>query len=248
MKVHHTAIVLDFESSARLGSLVAEYAGGHLSEYYCSEVVIERNPIDLSPYDFGVEIEIETEILKHDSRAQVVPVHIYREGIDLPFQLYPSIVVSTCEDTTIQQAEGMARRHSLPWTPINMVLSGRVGYWDGEDWCFHRDMGAPFQRHSDTSAEAAKIIKPKKTRLQQRVLDFIINQGAYGATDWEISCSTGIPYNTVNPRRLELEKKGLVVKTSKRRRARGTATAGVYIASGVARQIDMFGGSNAVSA
>lgn len=248
MKVHHTAIVLDFESSAKLASIVGDYANGHLSEFYCSEVVIERNPIDLSPYQLGQEIELETEVLVHDARAQVVCVHVYKESIDLPFFGEPVVVVSTSRDTTIIQAQSMAHRLGLPFTPVNTILRGKVGYWDGNDWRFCRNIGAPYQKYSDTSADAAKAIRPKKTALQKRVLDFILSQGNSGATDWEVSCGTGILYNTVNPRRLELEKAGLVKKTQLRRKARGASTAAVYVASGIARQVDMFGGCNALSA
>lgn len=62
----------------------------------------------------------------------------------------------------------------------------------------------PFQTHSDTSRWAADSIYPKQGTLRRKVLDFIVNQRGYGATDEEIQDGLDMTGNTERPRRVEL--------------------------------------------
>ena len=72
----------------------------------------------------------------------------------------------------------------------------------------------PHQSHSDTSIAAAEEIKPSVGRLQGVVLDSI--KMAW-ATDEELTKRTGIPPNTLRPRRRELQLKGLIRDSGFRR-------------------------------
>lgn len=66
----------------------------------------------------------------------------------------------------------------------------------------------PAQHHSDTSIEAAESIKPHGPRLRNLVLDTIKNFGP--CTDNQVAYYTGLDGSTVRPRRIELERAGLV--------------------------------------
>ena len=88
----------------------------------------------------------------------------------------------------------------------------------------------PFQRHSDTSLEAAKSIYPKVGTLRRRVYDFIRGRGKAGATDFEIEYFQNIPGSTVRPRRRELELAGLVTATDMRRATASGRAAVVWVA------------------
>ena len=92
----------------------------------------------------------------------------------------------------------------------------------------------PFQRHSETSREAAKAIYPKVGTLRRRVYDFILMRDKYGATDFEIEHYENIPGSTVRPRRRELELAGLIVATNMRRLTASGRRAVVWVAEGVA--------------
>lgn len=70
---------------------------------------------------------------------------------------------------------------------------------------------APFVRHSITSAEAAHTIAEKLPALQRRVWEYLVQQGAYGATDEEMQVWLRMPASTQRPRRVELVQRGLVL-------------------------------------
>lgn len=88
----------------------------------------------------------------------------------------------------------------------------------------------PAQRHSDTSRAAADAIAPKAGTLRAVVLAFIKSQGAFGATDEEISLALDMAGNTVRPRRRELQQAGLVVDSGRRRPTESRRLAVVWIA------------------
>ncbi len=62
---------------------------------------------------------------------------------------------------------------------------------------------APFQRHSDTSREAAQAIAPTAETLRERVFS-AIKESPVGMTAEEIQHRTGIKGDTVRPRIVEL--------------------------------------------
>jgi hypothetical protein len=81
---------------------------------------------------------------------------------------------------------------------------------------------APSVRGSATSAAAADSIGPKTLNaLQVKVLRFLETCGAFGATDEEMQLALGMNPSTQRPRRIELARRGLVVKCGTRRTASG---------------------------
>ena len=76
---------------------------------------------------------------------------------------------------------------------------------------------APYVPSSDTSREAAESIEPHLNALQRKVLEFIRERGAHGATDKEIQAGLGMKGSTQRPRRIELRDAGLIQPTGMRR-------------------------------
>lgn len=62
----------------------------------------------------------------------------------------------------------------------------------------------PFARNSETSRRAAEHIAGKTPTLRTKILDWIRDQGAWGATREEIEIELHIDGNTVRPRVAEL--------------------------------------------
>jgi len=90
---------------------------------------------------------------------------------------------------------------------------------------------APYVVGSATSREAAEEIKPHVNALQAQVLDFIRDQGDYGATDPEVCEQTGLRPDTARARRCELRDAGLVRDSAQRRLTDSGRQAVVWIAS-----------------
>ena len=67
----------------------------------------------------------------------------------------------------------------------------------------------PPQRHSATSLAAAKSIKPQLSRLHKLVLE-ALSKSRFGETDESLMQLTGLPANTLRPRRRELQLKGKI--------------------------------------
>jgi hypothetical protein len=63
---------------------------------------------------------------------------------------------------------------------------------------------APFQKHSSTSAEAAKSVEKKIGPLHRRILDYLTEHRA-GATDERLMSDLDLGGNTLRPRRRELQ-------------------------------------------
>ena len=80
----------------------------------------------------------------------------------------------------------------------------------------------PFQRHSDTSRQAAIAIIEHTSTLRARTYRFIKSRGTHGATDEEIITASGMAPNTIRPRRVELSQpykdQPPLVEDSRRRR------------------------------
>ena len=96
----------------------------------------------------------------------------------------------------------------------------------------------PFQKHSDTSAEAADRFQRsgKAPTARARVLAAIRSTGEEGLTDKEAQALLGMRGSTQRPRRIELVKVGLVLDSG---RTRGRST--VWVAREFAeRQLNLF--------
>ncbi len=82
-----------------------------------------------------------------------------------------------------------------------------------------------------TSKESAKnLSKHKRLSDRQRILNYIMDCGEAGATDQEIASVTGIPGDTLRPRRGELASKGLIVKADFTRETHSGRKAAVWVA------------------
>lgn len=87
---------------------------------------------------------------------------------------------------------------------------------------------APYQRHSTTSAAAARQISPAAT-LRLHVLRYIEQRAALGATDEEIQDALTMNPSTQRPRRIELARLGLVADSGTTRRTKSGRAATVWV-------------------
>lgn len=74
----------------------------------------------------------------------------------------------------------------------------------------------PYQHHSPTSKAAAHEIKPCAATLRAKVLGAIQDSGIHGMTDIECQAETGMDGSTQRPRRIELQRAGLIRESGKR--------------------------------
>lgn len=89
---------------------------------------------------------------------------------------------------------------------------------------------APYQRHSETSKEAAEAIEPDLASLRGQVLAYIRACAENGATDDEVQVALDMNPSTERPRRVELWTAGWVVQTEATRPTRSGRSATVWIA------------------
>lgn len=79
-------------------------------------------------------------------------------------------------------------------------------------------LSLPFQRHSDTSREAASSMRNRAQSIRERVYLML---KARPMTDEELSMALGIKGDTIRPRRIELVNLERVYEVGKRRTASG---------------------------
>lgn len=89
----------------------------------------------------------------------------------------------------------------------------------------------PAQRHSETSKQAALAALPRAPTDRARVLAYLVERGAYGATDDEMQNWLGMNPSTQRPRRVELWKAGLIVLDTRKRLTRAGRKASVWVAA-----------------
>lgn len=106
-----------------------------------------------------------------------------------------------------------------------------------------RPLPAPAQLHSATSVQAAMDMAPHLTGWQQKVLTVLAAAGLRGMTEEELIHRVDPDKaNTIRPRRIELEKAGLVAKLRDQtggevtRRNRSGRSAAVYVATPAGRE------------
>lgn len=94
--------------------------------------------------------------------------------------------------------------------------------------------GAPLptapHNHTDTSKEAAELVRPSVNAKQKRILDFLKLMDGTGATRDQIETALDIPGNTVRPRIKELIDAGLVAETLETRKTQRDRNAVVLVA------------------
>ncbi len=84
---------------------------------------------------------------------------------------------------------------------------------------------APAQQHSVTSRAAADSMdRATLNRLQRLIYDYVSDQPG-GATDEEIARACSLNPSTARPRRIELERRGLIVEAGTRKTASGRMAA-----------------------
>lgn len=88
-----------------------------------------------------------------------------------------------------------------------------------------------FQRHSDTSRDAAVRIAKDAETLRQQVYAYIVSRGGHGATDEEGQAKLCMDGNTYRPRRRELETAGVVMDSGQRRATSSGRSAVVWMAA-----------------
>ena len=86
-----------------------------------------------------------------------------------------------------------------------------------------REFVASYQRHSETSREAAHAIQKHIGPLHKRVLNYLEDHPE-GATDEQLSEALNLGGSTLRPRRRELEQAGKIIKHPLRR---GQTKAGI---------------------
>lgn len=96
----------------------------------------------------------------------------------------------------------------------------------------HGEPDAPFQRHSETSQEAAEAIdaKGKANKLRAAVYLWLCRQGSRGGTDEECQAALNMGGSTQRPRRVELTDRGLVGDSQKKRPTVSGRSATVWVA------------------
>lgn len=85
----------------------------------------------------------------------------------------------------------------------------------------------PAQAHSPTSVAAAEAVAPKVGRLRRVVLDCLRGEPG-GLTDEEVIDRTGLSPSTARPRRIELQRTGLVKDSGRTRKTRSGRLATVW--------------------
>lgn len=90
-------------------------------------------------------------------------------------------------------------------------------------------MTAPYQPHSETSRAAAEAIAPSLNELQAVVYEAIKAAGLEGRTDDELQVELGMNPSTERPRRIEVEKYGLVTDSGRTRPTRSGKQAHVWV-------------------
>jgi len=76
---------------------------------------------------------------------------------------------------------------------------------------------------------AYDAITPSIGELAQRVLDHVRSAGRHGCICDEVMRDLGLTHQTASPRFTELEAKGFIIRTEKRRRTRSGNQAAIYI-------------------
>lgn len=89
---------------------------------------------------------------------------------------------------------------------------------------------APCQVHSETSVVAARRIDPQLNALQERVLSYLRECGATGATDEEMQLGLDMNPSTQRPRRIELLEQRRIFASEERRPTRSGRPATVWMA------------------
>lgn len=89
----------------------------------------------------------------------------------------------------------------------------------------------PYARNAQTSRDAAVSMKEAAQSYEAKVLDFIRRQGTWGATADEVQGALRLSHQNGSARVSTLAKKGLIVRTGRKRVTRSGRKAFVYVAA-----------------
>jgi hypothetical protein len=92
---------------------------------------------------------------------------------------------------------------------------------------------APAHNGTPTSKAAAEQIEPTAGTLRAQVLSYVRSCADHGATDEQIQLALEMNPSTQRPRRQELEKMGLIVRTTRTRPTKSGRSAVVFVAVAV---------------
>lgn len=92
---------------------------------------------------------------------------------------------------------------------------------------------APATNGTPTSSEAAAQIEPTAGTLRAAVLEYVRNCKQHGATDEEVQVALSMNPSTQRPRRQELEKQGLILRTDRTRLTKSGRHAVIFVAAEV---------------
>ena len=93
------------------------------------------------------------------------------------------------------------------------------------------ESASPPYSEPTTSLEAAKAAVPLVKTQRKLVLSFIRYQHSYGATDSEVQEALNMSGDAQRPRRWQLEKDGLVIRTKNTRKTPKGRNASVFVAT-----------------
>jgi hypothetical protein len=92
------------------------------------------------------------------------------------------------------------------------------------------DESLPYVKGSGTSRAAAGSMRETARTQRAEVRAFLLGLWPKGATDQEIQDGLGMGGSSERPRRIELEKDGLVLRTNETRKTGSGRAAAVYVA------------------
>jgi hypothetical protein len=114
--------------------------------------------------------------------------------------------------------------------PLRFRRRARLSFSEGT-MSERKNLELPFQRHSLPSIEAAESMAEKVSNLQAVVLAFIKQYGP--CTDESIALGLSLNPSTARPRRIELQKKRLIVEAGEGMTRSGRKAALWKVASSV---------------
>ncbi len=82
---------------------------------------------------------------------------------------------------------------------------------------------------SQTSRAAARSARRSAASIRVRMLEAFRGRGSWGFTDAEMSATICVPENSIRPRRIQLARSELIVKTNRRRATQSGNLAVVWI-------------------
>ena len=107
---------------------------------------------------------------------------------------------------------------------------GRYKDMDTTDYTRSLGFGTPYARHSDTSKAAALSMKTVAKGFEWLVFKHILKTGWHGCTSDEACEALNLTHQNGSARVSTLAKKGMIIRTERKRKTRSGRAAYVYMA------------------